>query len=176
MNEAPADGRSHVGNPVKVFDAWNSFQAQLLEQELIAAGITARVASTAIEAITGKVPYQDASCPVWVAEEDEVRARDVVAAFERQWANRDATPVAEPFCYHCGGAVESGRGDLPPLSRCARLVDVIATAYQSTETLRARRAGWGRGTFPSERGWRGPWRRLRFWSRPRSHRATATRF
>ena len=113
MNDAPVEGRSGTGNPIKVFDAWNSFQAQLLEQELVAAGITARVASTAIEAITGKVPYQDASCPVWVAAKDEARAREIVTAFERQWANRDATPVAEPFCYHCGGAVETGEATCP---------------------------------------------------------------
>jgi hypothetical protein len=112
MNDAPVEGRSHAGNPVKVFDAWNSIQAQMLEQELIAAGVRARVASTAIEALTGKVPYQDATCPVWVAAEDEAKAREVVAAFERQWAERRAT-AAEPFCYHCGGAVSAGVAACP---------------------------------------------------------------
>jgi hypothetical protein len=120
MNEAPVDGgkdagnpvKVTTGNPVKVFDAWNSIQAQLLEAELLAAGVKARVASTAIEALAGKVPYQDASCPVWVAAEDETLALEVVRAFERRWAEQKAA-AAEPFCYHCGGAVSAGVTSCP---------------------------------------------------------------
>lgn len=93
-------------NPVKVYDAWNSWQASILAQELLNAGIAARVASTAIEFIAGRVPYQAATCPVWVDEQDVRRAQEVIGEFEQKLAESGEADIAgEPFCYHCGAEV-----------------------------------------------------------------------
>jgi len=103
-----------ANTPVKVYDAWNSWQAQLLAQELTDAGITARVASSAIEFLSGKVPYQAATCPVWVDQLDVERARPIIVDFERKLAERGEIGAAsDPFCYHCGVQLTSRQSPCP---------------------------------------------------------------
>ena len=61
--------------PVKVYDAWNSFQAHFLCNLLADAGLSARVASDAVETVRGRVPFQKVTCPVWVAAGDTPSGR-----------------------------------------------------------------------------------------------------
>lgn len=129
MNETTNDSslgpRLHAGEaikaPVKIYDAWNSWQAQLLAQELTDAGIAARVASTAIEFLSGKVPYQAATCPVWVDQQDVQRARPVILEFERRLAERGEVGAAgETFCYHCGAKLTARQSPCP---HCGGVLD-----------------------------------------------------
>ena len=73
--------------PVKVYDAWNSIQAQFLCNLLSDAGISARVASDAVQNVVGRVPFQKATCPVLVAATDVDKARSVVAEYDRKLAD-----------------------------------------------------------------------------------------
>lgn len=90
--------------PVKVYEAGSGFEAQLLVDWLRDAGIEARIASTAMEPLVGKVPFQIATCPVLVAQRDADRARAEVPAFEVRLAERGRETE---FCYHCGGALDA---------------------------------------------------------------------
>ena len=101
--------------PVQVFSAWNSVQAHFVRNLLADEGIPARVASDAIQAISGEVPFQKASCPVWVDAADEERARALVAEYESRLAKRspEEPKSAEPFCYHCGQSVTVGQSPCP---------------------------------------------------------------
>jgi hypothetical protein len=96
--------------PVKVYEAGSGFEAQLLVDWLLGAGIESRIASTAIEPLAGKVPFQIATCPVWVAQRDEARARMELPAFEARLAERGGE--AE-FCYHCGAALTARTSACP---------------------------------------------------------------
>ena len=101
--------------PVKVYDAWNSQQAQFLCQLLADAGISARVASDAVETLSGKVPFQKATCPIWVAASDAERARSILVDDDKRLQDHDA-PQTQPkktYCYHCGDAVQSGQSPCP---------------------------------------------------------------
>jgi hypothetical protein len=89
--------------PVKVYEAGSGFEAQLLVDWLQGAGIIARIASTGMEPLTGKVPFQIATCPVLVAQRDAVRALAEVPAFEARLAERGGETE---FCYHCGSALD----------------------------------------------------------------------
>ncbi len=96
--------------PVRIYEAGNEIEARLLVDWLQEAGIAARIASTAIEPLAGKVPFQIATCPVWVTTRDASRARDVLPAFEAQLAKRVGEAA---FCYHCGNAVVEGLSPCP---------------------------------------------------------------
>jgi len=104
-----------VDSPVKVYDAWNSLQARFLCDLLADSGISARVASDAIETLSGKIPYQKATCPVWVLTADLERARAIVVEYENRLAGHFQADVesAQPFCYHCGQPVQAGRSSCP---------------------------------------------------------------
>lgn len=64
--------------PVRVFDAQNSIEATLIVQLLADAGIRARVASDALESVSGEVPFQLVSVPVWVLRSDFDRAEAAI--------------------------------------------------------------------------------------------------
>jgi hypothetical protein len=104
-----------LDEPVKVYDAWNSLQAQFLHDLLADRGVSARVASDAIETLSGKIPFQKATCPVWVMAADLQRARVIVAEYEDRLAGRVSADAesARPYCYHCGQPVEAGRSSCP---------------------------------------------------------------
>ncbi len=96
--------------PVKVYDAGSGIEAQFLVDWLRGAGIDARIASTAIEPLAGKVPFQIATCPVLVARRDAERALAEVPAFEARLAERGGEAG---FCYHCGGALDTRPATCP---------------------------------------------------------------
>jgi len=96
--------------PVKVYEAGSGFEAQLLVDWLQGAGIGARIASTAMEPLAGKVPFQIATCPVLVARRDVERALAEVPAFEARLAERGGEAM---FCYHCGGALDTRPATCP---------------------------------------------------------------
>jgi hypothetical protein len=101
--------------PVQIYEAWNSLQAHFLCNLLADAGVNARVASDAIEAVNGRVPFQKASCPVWVAAADVERARSIVADYEsrlRPGSPQTAEAVAV-YCYHCGHSLAPGQSPCP---------------------------------------------------------------
>ena len=101
--------------PVKVYDAWNSFQAHFVHNMLRDAEISARVASDAVENIVGQVPFQKATCPVWVDAADVDRARAIVAEYERSLPGhtQGEVEIVETYCYHCGQGVERGQSPCP---------------------------------------------------------------
>lgn len=96
--------------PVRVYDAGNEIEARLLIDWLGEQGIEARIASTAIEPLAGKVPFQIATCPVWVAARDEQQARAELPAFEARLAARGSEAA---FCYHCGSAIAARQSPCP---------------------------------------------------------------
>lgn len=96
--------------PVKVYEAGGSVEAQFLVDWLRGAGIEARIASTAIEPLAGKVPFQLATCPVLVARRDAERALAEVPGFEARLAERGGEAT---FCYHCGGALDARPATCP---------------------------------------------------------------
>lgn len=96
--------------PVKIYEAGSGFEAQFLVDWLRGAGIEARIASTAIELLAGKVPFQIATCPVWVAARDEQQARAELPAFEARLAERGSEAA---FCYHCGSAIAARQSPCP---------------------------------------------------------------
>lgn len=64
--------------PVSIYAAENSIEATLIVQLLAEAGIEARIASNALEAVAGEVPYQLISVPIWVHGVDSQRALAVI--------------------------------------------------------------------------------------------------
>ncbi|MDB5338789.1 MAG: putative prokaryotic signal transducing protein [Planctomycetaceae bacterium] len=64
--------------PVSIYAAENTIDATLMVQLLADAGIEARIASNALEAVSGEVPYQLISVPVWVRRPDAARALEVI--------------------------------------------------------------------------------------------------
>jgi hypothetical protein len=101
--------------PVEVYRAWNSWQAHFVCLQLADAGISAHVASNSVEAVRGEVPYQTATCPVWVDAKDAERSRAVMAEYERRLASHSPGTDAPDgsFCYHCGTALERQASPCP---------------------------------------------------------------
>ena len=102
-------------DPIKVYDAWNTQQAHFIRQLLADAGISARVASSGLQAVIGEVPFQLATCPVLVAKVDFAQARPIVEEYDRGLKNpspKEPQPT-EPFCYHCGAKVDDGQSPCP---------------------------------------------------------------
>lgn len=101
--------------PITVYRAWNSQQAQLLLDLFEEEGIEARVASSAIETMAGKVPYQMATCPVLVHQFDAERARAIAEQFDQLMGGRSSAvaPSMESICYHCGDAVAADSAHCP---------------------------------------------------------------
>jgi hypothetical protein len=109
-------------DPVKVYEAWNSVQSEFVCNLLRDAGISARVASDAVQNIVGRVPFQKATCPIWVAAADIDRAREVVAEYDRRLVDHSQGEHEElgSLCYHCGHGVEQGQSPCP---RCGLELD-----------------------------------------------------
>ncbi len=100
--------------PVQIYEAWNTWQAQMLIDLLADAGINARLASNAVENLVGDVPFQRATCPVWVDKRDADRARSMVSDFERRLSRRSMiNDSTESICYHCGALVEPRQSPCP---------------------------------------------------------------
>ena len=70
--------------PVSIYAAENSIEATLIVQLLAEAGIEARIACNALEAVAGEVPYQLISVPIWVHRVDRQRAVEVVREHQSQ--------------------------------------------------------------------------------------------
>jgi len=108
--------------PVEVYAAWNAHQAHFVRHLLANAGITARVASDAIQGLVGEVPFQKASCAVWVDAQDVDRAREVVAEYE-EMVGQDTIPMLPTtgsHCYHCGQPISLG---VSPCPECGQELD-----------------------------------------------------
>lgn len=118
-----AVGNMYSDEPVKIYDAWNLFQAHFLVQSLAEAGISARVASDSIEGLSGRVPFSRATCPVWVANSDIARARPIVEQYDRRIGQRSTAPddAAVPFCYHCGAPLDDAQ--VSPCPQCGCQLD-----------------------------------------------------
>lgn len=105
--------------PQNVFDASNLVQAQFVCNLLADEGIRARVASDAVENVSGRVPYFLVKCPVWVNAADAHRARAIVAQYEAKTygAVRADAAKDEPFCYHCGQQIDADQSSCPHCSK-----------------------------------------------------------
>ena len=101
--------------PVKVYEAWNSIQAQFVCNLLSDAGISARVTGDAVQNIVGRVPFQKATCQVLVSAADVDKARSVVAEYERKLADHSLGEDKNvgSYCYHCGQDIERGQSPCP---------------------------------------------------------------
>lgn len=97
--------------PVEVFQAQHVIEATLIVQRLADAGIPARIVSTALEGVTGEVPYSHATCPIWVEESDAGHAREVIQEYFDQ-PSIERTSDSE-FCYHCGDVVTNEPANCP---------------------------------------------------------------
>ena len=108
--------------PVKVYDAWDSFQAHFLCQLLAGAGISARVSSDAVEVASGPIPFQKATCPIWVVASDAERARALLVEYDNRLNDDDKGKAAraKSFCYHCGDAIQPGQLQCP---HCGKQLD-----------------------------------------------------
>ena len=85
--------------PVCIYNAANVQEAHLVVNLLTGEGLSARVASNAVETLAGEVPFQKAVCPVWVPEEEAAKA---AAVLEKHQAELQKPPRVGLFCYHCG--------------------------------------------------------------------------
>jgi hypothetical protein len=64
--------------PVSIYSAENSIEASFILQLLAEAGIEGRIASNALEAVSGEVPYRLVSVPIWVHRSDSESAQRVI--------------------------------------------------------------------------------------------------
>ena len=112
-------------DPVEVYAAKDTTEAYFLRNLLADAGIEAIVVGEPLGGVLGDVPFQAAAPRLWVRQADQERARAVVEEFGRRLIERSAAPpgsgdlvsdeqpVSEPFCYHCGQAVQVGQSPCP---------------------------------------------------------------
>ena len=96
--------------PVTIYEAWNSCQAQLIRNLLADAGIDARIASDALLGLVGKVPFQHTTCPVWVDATQAAKAQQILA---KHIPAADAESHDAEFCYHCGQPADTSLLDCP---------------------------------------------------------------
>ena len=100
-----------------VYTAENLFDAQLVRDRLVEAGVAAKVHGTLLTGAVGELPA-DTRPTVWI-EDDELyeRARQLVTAFEQadpegqNWtcpACGEANGPAFETCWHCGSAPPAG--------------------------------------------------------------------
>lgn len=105
----------------RVYRAENTFDAHLVRDRLLQAGIEAEVHGLMLTGGVGELPA-DTRPSVWIADEDLYeRARQIVAEFERTRADgetwrcprcgEDNGPAFE-ICWSCGRAPETGKQDL----------------------------------------------------------------
>ena len=97
--------------PVTVYEATNSNQAHILCALLGDAGIEARVASDALEWVTGAVPFQLVDCPVLVRASDAERARPIVDDFQSRLEKHQHSDAL--FCYKCGEELSAAVSPCP---------------------------------------------------------------
>ena len=98
----------------RLYDAYNRIDAFLLRDRLLHADIDAHVFNQHMSSASGEVPFGVAGPQVWVDDEDYVRAKDVLVAFEaeRERAGSVAcrrcgedNPATFELCWKCGSAL-----------------------------------------------------------------------
>ena len=95
--------------PICVYRAGNLQEAQLVVNLLENEGITARIASSAVETLAGEVPFQLAVCPIWVHQHQAELAQSII---EEHREEIKKPPRIELFCYHCGAELSQ------PVEKC----------------------------------------------------------
>ncbi|MEO8487467.1 MAG: DUF2007 domain-containing protein [Betaproteobacteria bacterium] len=98
----------------RLYSAGARFDAWLLRDRLLHAGIDAHVFNQHMQSIVGDVPPDVASPQVWVDDEDFARAQQVLEAFrvERERVGTlvcgrcgEESPATFELCWKCGGAL-----------------------------------------------------------------------
>ncbi len=84
---------------IRLYQAENLPQAQLLLDRLAAAGIEAHIFNANAQGIAGETPVTETLPEIWLENpSDEAAARAIVDEFEQQLA----APVTERPCPYCG--------------------------------------------------------------------------
>jgi len=78
--------------PVQVYSAANSIEAALVLQLLTDAGIRGRVASNSMEVVSGSVPFQLISVPIWVHQSQFEEAQKVIREHQAGLSTDEETP------------------------------------------------------------------------------------
>jgi hypothetical protein len=104
--------------PVEVSEARDLIEAQFVCDLLTEAGIGARVVGEPLGMAVGKVPPLEATPRIWVPYAEVERARPIVDQYRQRLIERVGRkavvpPGKEPFCYHCGQAVDQGQSPCP---------------------------------------------------------------
>jgi hypothetical protein len=96
-------------NVVEVYWAKDAPHAHLVKTALQKAGIPAEVVGEMLQAAVGDLPWGPSTSPrVWVAKQDEARARAVIAEWERQRREEPDDGGVTWACPHCGAEVDAG--------------------------------------------------------------------
>ena len=89
----------------KVYASADRSQIEIVSQLLREEGIESRVLNEHTSAVLGDIPFLKAHPEVWVREEDQLRAKAVVARFE-SGETRDERQVEPWRCSACGETIE----------------------------------------------------------------------
>lgn len=98
----------------RLYAAANLPEAYIVLELLRAAGIEARVFNENAQGGLGEIPFTHAYPELWVLDEaDLVRARQVIAEYERSSVGRDVVcaacgeqnPDSFQICWHCGATL-----------------------------------------------------------------------
>lgn len=83
---------------LKLYDASNLTEAQLLLDLLQQAGIEAQILNTFAQGASGEIPFGQVYPEIWLQDEKDLsRARNIVKQYETVPATTDWI-----FCRHCG--------------------------------------------------------------------------
>ncbi len=76
-----------IDEPVEVYRASNSIEASGILLQLADIGIKGRMASSALELVSGAVPFQTIAIPILVHASDRERAVEEIQQRQKQQAN-----------------------------------------------------------------------------------------
>lgn len=97
---------------LKLYDASNLTEAQLLLDLLTQAGIDAQILNSFAQGASGEIPFGQAYPEIWIQDEqDLIRARTIVTEYETTPLTTDwrycrycgeRSPANFELCWHCG--------------------------------------------------------------------------
>ena len=97
---------------LKLYDASNLTEAQLLLDLLKQAGIEAQILNSFAQGASGEIPFGQAYPEIWIQDEqDLIRARTIVTEYETAPLTTDwrccrycgeRNPANFELCWHCG--------------------------------------------------------------------------
>ena len=107
---------------LKLYDATNLTEAQLLLDLLTRAGIEAQILNSFAQGATGEIPFGQAYPEIWLQNQDDwSRARKIVMEYETTPATADwiycrhcgeRNPANFELCWYCGKEFDTGDGQI----------------------------------------------------------------